>query len=157
MDENAPLVVELGDLAEVVHAVEEPETGWVGRGHLRQLGLHSLPDRHGVDADALAGEAGHENLPAEALLDERAETVRDLKSSLVIDFRRGVPPEDGLLLHFGPLWSTEMVGSRQTIVNAKDGGIFCYVFASPSNLPKVWFRHKGWDYPAAGNRPKAAC
>ena len=108
------------------------------RGHLGQLGLHCLPDRHGVDADALAGEAGHEDLPAEALLDERAETVGDLESSLVIDFRRGVPPEDGLLLHFGPLWSTEMVGSRQSIVNAKDGGIFCYVFTSPSNLLTAW-------------------
>ena len=124
MNQDATLVVELGDLAEVVHAVEEPQTGGMGGGQPASLSLHSLPDRHGVDADALAGEAGHEDLPAEALLDERAETVGDLESSLVIDFRRGVPPEDGLLLHFGPLSSTEMVGSRQTIVDAKDGGIF---------------------------------
>ena len=147
----------LGDLAEVVHAVEEAEAGGVRRGHLGQLGLNPLPDRHGVDANAFAGQAGHEDLPAMGLLDERAESVRDLESPLVIDFCRGVPPEDGLLLHFGPLWSTEMVGSRQTIVNAKDGGILSYVFPSPCNLLPVGVLHNRWDYRGAGKRPKGAC
>ena len=48
-----------------------------------------------------------------------------------------------------------MVGSRQSIVNAKDGGIFSYVFSSPSNLLQVGFLHNGWDYRGTGQRPKA--
>src|SRR4029453_10142441 len=104
---------------EVVHAVEETQAGPACRGHLAELLLDFLPVGHRGAAPALSGEARHEHPAAVALLNQGAKPVRDLESSLIIDFGRSIAPEDGRRIHFGPLWSTEMVGIGLEVVNAK--------------------------------------
>jgi hypothetical protein len=53
------------------------------------------------------------------IFDERAETVGDLESPPIINFRRRVAPKHARLLHFSPQKSIASVEDRSIEVNGK--------------------------------------
>jgi hypothetical protein len=63
-NQHPPLYVELGDLAEVVHAIEKTQLCRMCGGHRAELLLDVEPHGHRVDADELAREAGNEQFAA---------------------------------------------------------------------------------------------
>ena len=91
--EDAALLVDLHDLAEEVHAVEEALLRGVRGGDGGKLALDLEPHRHGIGANELPRHARDEELGAVLRFDERAEPVRDLEPSLVVDPRRMVASE----------------------------------------------------------------
>jgi hypothetical protein len=59
----------------------------------RELALDLEPYRHGIDPREVSRDAGDEQLDPVLGLDERAESVRDLEASLVVDARWMIAPK----------------------------------------------------------------
>src|SRR6185312_7936097 len=91
----------------------------MGRRHRRELFFELEPDRHRINADVLAGEAGQEDLTAVLLFDKTAKGVRNLEPPLVINAGGGTTPEHETLLHSDPQKSTTIVGLCLCEVNRK--------------------------------------
>ena len=58
------------------------------KGAARQLVLNPGPHRHGVDPHRVAVQTGNEQFAPVFTFDERAETVGDLQSPPIVNFRR---------------------------------------------------------------------
>ena len=106
LNHDAPLRIELADLAIKIHAIEKPLPRGIGGGDLREPAFEVGPHRHGIDAYGLARQARHEQFRAVILLDRCTKSVRNLEPSLIINFRRRVAPQHpgkSTSLHKNPL------------------------------------------------------